>query len=164
MAVRRWVLWVGGVAIVLVFLFIAAAIVGVSWISSHTQVAETTATSASDAFAAVEKTFAGRGALIEVENERPRLNTARTALPTSTQKLTSLHVLVWAKKDSKLVRLELPFWLLKMKSKPIEFGAYASGLDDVGMTMTAEELERYGPGIVVNMSPPSGERVLLWVD
>ena len=93
---------------------------------------------------------------------RPHLDASRTAQPASTKKLTSFHVLVWASRDDKLVRLELPFWLLRIKSKPIEFGAYASGLDGAGITMTAEELERYGPGIIIDLEPPGGERILLW--
>ena len=36
-----------------------------------------------------------------------------------------------------LARIGLPFWLLRLKSDPIRFGAYASGFDDEGVTLQA---------------------------
>jgi hypothetical protein len=152
----------GGVAIVLVFLGITAAVVGVTWVSSHTQVADTTPSSAEAAFEAVRQEFAGRPALIDVRGDRPQLDERRTSLPASTTPLTSFHVLAWAPKDNKLVRVELPFWLIRIKARPIQFSAYASGLDDTGISMTAEELERYGPGIIIDIQPKGKERILLW--
>ena len=162
MAVRRWVVVVGGVAIVLVFLGIAAAVVGVTWVTSHTRVAEATSASSDAAFEAVRAEFAGRPALIDMHDGRPHLDERRTSQPVSTTRLTTFHVLVWAPTDKKLVRVELPFWLLRIKSAPIEFSSYASGLDGAGITMTAEELERYGPGIIIDMQPAGKERILLW--
>lgn len=163
MAVRRWVWVVGGVAIVLAFLGIAAAIVGVGWVTSHTQVAAATSASAADAFKAVHDEFGGQPPLIEVRDDTPQVSDARAARPPSTTRLTSFHVLVWAPRDDKLVRVELPFWLLRIKSAPIEFGDYASGLGNTRITMTAEELERYGPGILLDLQPAKGERILIWV-
>jgi hypothetical protein len=52
-------------------------------------------------------------------------------------------------------------WLLRLKSGPIEFGTYVSGLDDHGVRLEVADLERYGPGVLFDLTRPSGERVLL---
>ena len=58
--------------------------------------------------------------------------------------------------------LRLPFWLLRLKSDPIRFSAYASGFDDEASTCRPEDIEKYGPGIILDGTSPEGERVLLW--
>ncbi|MCA1584816.1 MAG: hypothetical protein LC791_08610 [Acidobacteria bacterium] len=74
----------------------------------------------------------------------------------------TLHVLAWDPDEERLARISLPFWLLRMKSTPIELAAYASGLDDEGVELSAEDIEKYGPGIVLDHTTSSGERVLFW--
>ncbi len=161
---RRWLTIAGAVAIVLVFLGIAAAIVSVSWVKAHTEFTTASEKDAASGFAEIRTRFGEQRPLIEVREGRPHVNQARADAPASTVGLTTMHVLVWEQRENQLIRFELPFWLLRLKSAPIEFGSYASGLDDVGITMTAEELERYGPGIVIDLVEKRGERILIWVE
>jgi hypothetical protein len=48
-----------------------------------------------------------------------------------------------------------------MKSGPIRFSSYAAGVDDGGITLRPEDIERYGPGVIMELSARNG-RVLLW--
>jgi hypothetical protein len=73
-------------------------------------------------------------------------------------------VLVWDPRENRLVSVAIPFWLLRLKSGPIEFSAYASGWDDDRVDLRPEEIERYGPGIILDTTSPKGERVLLWAE
>ena len=50
------------------------------------------------------------------------------------------------------------------KETPIRFGTYASGLDELKITLTAAEIERYGPGIIMDISREGRDRALLWVE
>ena len=49
-----------------------------------------------------------------------------------------------------------------MKSDPIQFSAYASGLDEEGVSLRPEDIEKYGPGIILDTRTRDGERVLVW--
>jgi hypothetical protein len=51
-----------------------------------------------------------------------------------------------------------------MKEGPIRFGAYASGLDELKISLTIDEMERYGPGILLDMTRNGRDRALLWVE
>ena len=161
---RRWWTIAGAIAIVLVFLGIGCAIVGVSWMTSHAEFTTTSEQGADEAFATARARFSEQPALIELRDGRPHMNQARVKAPASGARLGAMHVMVWEQREDHLIRFELPFWLLRLKSAPIKFGSYASGLDEAGLTMTAEELERYGPGIVIDLAQERGERVLIWVE
>jgi hypothetical protein len=70
--------------------------------------------------------------------------------------------MVWDDDDERLMSFSMPFWLLRMKSTPIEFSSYASGMDDGGVDLRPEDIEKYGPGIILDTTSRQGERVLLW--
>ena len=63
-----------------------------------------------------------------------------------------------------MARVDVPFWFVRLKSGPIEFSTYASGLDKVGASLKVEDIERYGKGIIVDASMPRGERALIWAE
>jgi hypothetical protein len=76
----------------------------------------------------------------------------------------AIHILVWNPDDGKVVRLNMPFWLLRMtKGRPIKLH---SNPDPEGepmrLSISAEDLERRGPGLILDHREASGERVLVW--
>jgi hypothetical protein len=78
-------------------------------------------------------------------------------------RLDALHIMVWDPGDGRLARFRLPFWLLRMKSDPIRLSAYTTGMDD-RVDLRPEDIERYGPGILLDTGTETGERVLLWTE
>jgi hypothetical protein len=63
--------------------------------------------------------------------------------------------------DARVVRVEIPFWLLRLKLRGgIDFNGRRMELDD--LKLTVEDLERYGPALVVDHQGSSGERVVVW--
>ena len=97
-----------------------------------------------------------------IKDGQPVLNDAPAAAPG--QRVEALHVIVWDPDKRKVVKLNMPFWLLRMtKGKPIRL----SSNDDadggaVTLKITAEDLERRGPGLILDHKEASGERVLVW--
>jgi hypothetical protein len=91
-----------------------------------------------------------------------RQNPPPTDAPRAT--LATLHVLAWDAREERLARFDIPFWLLRLKDSPIRFGTYASGLDELKISLTPEEIERYGPGIIVDISRDGRDRAVLWVE
>ncbi len=159
---RRWVLIAFGVAVFVVFVGIGAIVLIASWFQQNLQVQQTSERDAEVEFDAVRKQFAGRAPLLELRNGRPHYLGGTKPQGTSTTRLETLHVLAWDPDDERLARVSVPFWLLRMKSDPIEFGSYAAGLDDAGVDLRPEDIEKYGPGIILDTSSTKGERVLLW--
>jgi len=75
--------------------------------------------------------------------------------------ITTLHVRVWSPREKKLVNIDLPFWMMRLTgNRPIKLNA--GSLRGVTLTVTPEELDRRGPGLVLNWTGRRGERLLVW--
>ena len=158
---RNWLLILFGVAVLVVFVGIGVVIALAAWFQQNLQRQETSAADAQVQFSEVRQQFGGRPALLDMRDGRPVYNTVRTASPQPSE-LQSLHVLVWDSNDQQLARLSIPFWVLRLKSGPIEFSSYASGLGDGGVNLRPEDIEKYGAGIILDTTSHSGDHILLW--
>jgi hypothetical protein len=162
---KRWVIIAFGVAVVLVFVGIGAIIAVTAWVQQNLDVQPRTAVEADREFDAVRERFPGRKPLLELVDGRPAFTAEHTTAPAAAgPRLQTLHVLAWDGKDERLAKIGLPFWFLRLKSDPIRFSAYASGFDDEGVTLRPEDIERYGPGIILDTTIPEGGRLLLWAE
>lgn len=160
---RRWPFVVLGIAILLIVVAIGAIVATVAWFQENMDVQSTSPGEARTAFEGVRERFAGREPLLEIHDGVPRYTTAAEGVRSgAAASLTTLNVLVWDPDDEQLTRIALPFWLLRIKSDPIRLGAYASGLDEGGVSLRPEDIEKYGPGVVLDTGAASGERVLVW--
>jgi hypothetical protein len=159
---RNWVIVLFGVAVLVVFVAIGAVIAVTAWFQQNLQVQESTEAEADTAFDEVRQRFGGRAPLIELRDGRPAYTSGRPDSSRPSTELRTLHVIAFDPRDRHLAKIAVPFWLLRLKASPIEFSAYASGLDDNGVQLRTEDIERYGAGIILDTTTPSGERVLLW--
>ena len=64
--------------------------------------------------------------------------------------------------DEKVVRLELPFWLLRLKVGGSRFDIGGGNVDLAKLRLTVEDLERYGPTLILDQKDSDGSRVLIW--
>jgi len=158
---RRWLPIVGGIAALAVLLGIVATTLSVVWLRERTTIArDVSTTRANEAFAAAAQRFADSRPAFELGDDR-RPRPAAGAPRRNPGSVSDLHVLAWAAQEQTLADVTLPLWLLRLKSGPIAFGTYVSGLDDHGVRLTAEEIERLGPGVLIDFTAPDGDRVLL---
>ena len=163
-----WGLIILGIAALVVI--VGAGLVAVAGYVIYQQFAfQTTTTSASsaeDEFTQVAAQFAGQKPLLEIRDGEPILNKQRKR-PSSgkAQPIEALHIMVWQPDERKLVKLNIPFWLLRMtKGQPIRLSGHQDGGEagPVRLNITAEDLERYGPGLVMDHKDAGGDRVLVW--
>jgi hypothetical protein len=70
-----------------------------------------------------------------------------------------LQLLTWDPADQDLSRITLPFWLLRMKPDSARVTVNHRELD-----ITVEQLERYGPTLLVDHESQSGDRLLIWTE
>jgi hypothetical protein len=163
MKARRWAPIVFGVTVFIVFIALSAMAVSFVWVRDHLTIEAATDSGADGAFQEVRQRYSDRAPLLEMHGTSvARQNPPPTGAPRTT--LTTLHVLAWDAREERLARFDIPFWFLRLKETPIRFGTYATGLDELKISLTPEEIERYGPGIIVDISREGRDRALLWVE
>lgn len=116
---------------------------------------------ASQEFDRVRAQFAGVEPILQIRDGDPVL--ARKPPDRSAGvRLTTLHVLHWDPDDESFARVDLPFWLIRLKSGPIEIVSNNDAINDGDLGITVEELERFGPTLVADHQGRGGERLLIW--
>jgi hypothetical protein len=76
-------------------------------------------------------------------------------------KPTVLHIMAHDPEDERVVNVKVPFWLLRLGREKIRLGSGGDfQLED--LKITAQELERYGPALLLDHRDRSGTRVLVW--
>jgi len=149
--VKTWVWVVVGIVVVGVLFVIAGAAAGVYFISRNLETRTVTHADAATEFDAVRARFADQKPLIELDErgELLRSNTDRPA-PPDARRPETLYVMAFDPDDGGLVKMSIPFWLLRFKSKDptINFGRDAMSLDE--LKLTVEDLERFGPTLVLD--------------
>jgi hypothetical protein len=99
----------------------------------------------------------------------PRFDSGRSAgraagLVVPKKLRVAIHIVVWEPDKRKVVKLNMPFWLLRMtKGHPIKISSDDDpDADPVHLRITAEDLEKRGSGLILDHKEASGERVLVW--
>lgn len=83
---------------------------------------------------------------------------------TKTTHLTRLRVLAYRVPEKRVVRADVPFWFLKVKGPAAQYALRGTGLDLERLGVTAAELERYGPCVVLDETRTNGDRLLVWTE
>jgi hypothetical protein len=163
----RWGLIILGIVIFVVV--VGAALVGIGgYIFFHQFSLQTVTTSAPEGeFAKVEAQFAGQLPLIEIRpgEEASPIVHRETDHPGQAP-LSNMHILAWNSREKKLVRFTMPFWLVRLGgNKPMHFSAGSTEwFESNDIRLTSGDIERHGPGLLVNMTTRRGERIIVWTD
>lgn len=161
---RSWIPIVIGVLILMAFVAIGVIGVTISYFRQHMEVVETSESEAMKQFDEVHAKYPGQQPLIQLVDGKPQYVAERASQSAPEGSLTSLHILAYDRDKGQIVNFTLPFWLLRMKSGPIRISAYHQGWDDRGVSMRIEDIERHGPGIIVDATERLEGRVLIWAD
>ena len=161
---RTWLWIVLGVCLFFVVVAAGGLFFAFSFFRQAMTVTETSATDADSQFEAIRSRFAGQQPLIQMIDDRPQFVADRATPAGSTTPLTTMHVMAWDDEEGKLVTFSLPFWLLRMKSGPIQLSAYSDGWEDRGVSFRLEDIEKRGPGLVLDAREPNEGRVLIWAE
>jgi hypothetical protein len=162
MTIRRALFGFGLAAIFGISVFLALA-----W--NATTITETDRQGADRRAEIVRQRYPGRESLLTLSSDGAfeRRDPAPAARPGA---VTHLFVLAYGVREQRLVEVDIPFWFYKMKAPAAGFALNLTGianlttfdLDDLGVT--AADLERFGPGLVVDVDGPDGERLLIWTE
>jgi hypothetical protein len=104
--------------------------------------------------------FGSRPPLIEILDAR-MANVRINRLVGDGARVSTFHVINWNAEDSEIVRMEAPLWFMRFSSLNL---LSQLGIAPASIRLTVQDVERYGPGIVVDYSQPGKVRMLVWVD
>lgn len=161
---RSWIPIVIGVLVLIGFIAVGAIFVTISWFRQNLVTADATEVTATQQFDEVRAKYPGQQPLIRLVDGQPQYDPDRASQSTTQTTLTTLHVLAFDRDKGKVVTFSLPFWLLRMKSGPIRISAYQQGWDDRGVSFKVEDIEKHGPGIIVDATERRQGRVLVWAE
>jgi len=155
-------------SVIIVGILAVAAIGGTAFfIYRHVSTQSAPNEKADETFAQARARFAGQQPLIEIRHDDdPVLH--REAIPAEmpAEKLETLRVLAYDTHEERLVRVSIPFWLLRMAPS-----RHVSFLSDTGidfdsdrLRLTLDDLERRGPGLILDQADRRGSQVLVWTE
>jgi len=156
---------------VAILLFLALAVVGGTafFVYRHIETTPTTDRSAEDEFTAARARFRDQRPLIEIrrEGEEPVLHRDLLRNEKMPDKpLESLRVLAYDENSGKLVRVNIPFWLLRIfPSKNLSFlNDEGIDIDTRRIRLTLDDVERRGPGLLLDQKDRRGSQILVWTE
>jgi len=161
--VKTWVWVVLAIFVIGVLGVIATAGVAFYLFSQAIQTKTASPAVAAQDFEQVTVRFTGQKPLIELD-DRGRFLRSHTdrPRPPNAQPPAELHVMAFDPDDGHIVRVKVPFWLLRMKMRGSSVNLDGNRIDLEDMNLTVEDLERFGPTLIVDHRSTSGERVLVW--
>jgi hypothetical protein len=120
-------------------------------------------------FAEARAKFAGQKALIEIQRgDEPRLHRELlTPASASAAQISALRVLAYDQDGEKLVNVTVPFWLLRLAPTNRKLSFLSDNgidFDNERVRLTLEDLERRGPGLVLDAKDRRGAQVLVWTE
>jgi hypothetical protein len=160
--VKTWVWVVIGIVVFCVVGAVAVAGMGYYFFTKHFDTKVTSPARATVEFEQVKAQFTGQKPLIELD-ERGRFLRANPDRPnrSDNRRPDQLFVLAFDPDDERIVKVTIPFWLLRLKAHgTVDFNGGQLELED--LKLTVEDLERFGPTLIVDHKSSGGERVLVW--
>jgi uncharacterized protein YneF (UPF0154 family) len=164
---QTWVSVVIAIVIVIAIMAISAVGGTAYFISRHVRTQFTAEPNAAEQFAQARARFAGQKPLIEIRrDDEPVMHRELAAGSSSTVKLSSLRVLAYDTRAQKLVRVSIPFWLLRLAptNKFSVLGDNGIDLDSDRVHLTLDDLERRGPGLILDQADRRGSQVIVWTE
>jgi hypothetical protein len=158
---RTWVkATLGGVALIAVAL-VALAATGAYFVLRHMEKRAGSEADAVRAIDTVKARFGSRPPLVEIiDPQRADLRINRP-VEASAPRVDTIHVINWKSDTGELIRTDVPLWLMRFSTLNI---ASQLGIAPEKFRLTVGDVERYGPGIVVDYGSQGAFRILVWVD
>ena len=156
-------------SVIIVGILAAAAVGGTAFfIYRHVHTQFTPSENAEQQFVEARARFSGQQPLLEVRHndDRPIVHHEVLSGPASTVKLEALRVLAYDQRARKLVNVSIPFWLLRLApSNKFSFlSDNGIDFDSDRVHLSLEDLERRGPGLILDQADRRGSHVLVWTE
>ena len=161
-----WVSVLVGAVIVLFVLAVAAVGGAAFFIRSHVNTQVTPGQTAEEQFTQAQARFAGQQPLIDVRTSHRVLHREIVSSARPGTSLQSMRVIAYDRTSGKLIQVSIPFWLLRLApSKNFSFlGDRGIDVDTDRVHVTLDDVERRGPGLILDTKGRQGSHVLVWTE
>ena len=164
---RKWQ-WIGIAAAVLAALAVAGIGVSALMFSRWSEVRAVSAEEAAAAFVAAVAEAGGGPPYLEI-SETGTVAVRRELERGEPVELRTLHLLAWDPDAARMVRVGFPYWFVRMKmTDSLNLGTLTSVLardwEHIDLSVSEQDLERRGPGLVLDQRTESGARIVLWTE
>lgn len=140
---------------------IAVAGFGVYFVSNHVRAGQSTSADAFRSFDEARARFKEQPPVFELDNrEHPRQLRQFADMPASATKADLLYILAWDPDRERLVKVSMPFWVLRLGRQKIDL--MSGGFDFQSLQLDVNQLDRVGPVLLFDYRTPNGQRVLVW--
>ena len=112
-------------------------------------------------FDGIRARFGARQPLVEIVNPQAGDIRVNRLVHPEGRRVNTLHVLTWNVDDGELLRTEAPLWLMRFSTVNV---LSTVGVAPAKFRLTVQDVERYGPGIVVDYRRAGQNHVLIWVE
>jgi hypothetical protein len=161
--IKTWIWIVVTIVVLGVLAIVAMAGVGFYFFSQHFDTKVVSREHAGAEFDRAKARFSGQKALIELDERGRFLRTNPDRSSDRAAKVPDqLNVLAFDPDDERIVKVTIPFWLLRLKAHGTRVDFNGGRLDLEDLKLTVEDLERFGPTLIVDHKSSGGERVLVW--
>lgn len=145
---------------VLIFCVVVVVAGGAWFFASAFDSASADERTAGTAFDDVRSRFANVGPVFEIVGDKDPVVRRTAPEPAPAAAVQTLRLRHWDPNDDRMEDVSIPFWLLRLKTGSISVTSSHVGLRDI----TAEDLERYGPTLLVDHQSRGGDRLLIWTE
>jgi hypothetical protein len=160
--IPTWAWVVIGVVALCILGMLAIAGMGVYFVTRQVETMAASPARAEETFERERAQFQDQKPLIELdEDDRIVRRNVQAPAAGEPRKVETLTVLAWDADDERLIRIDLPFWLLRLKKDPLDVLA-DRGIHGNRLRLTVQDLERMGPRLILDHRGRRGERVLVW--
>jgi hypothetical protein len=164
---RTWLWIIFGAVICIAVAFVALVGGTVYMVSRHIKTELVGKNTAEQQFLQQRERFAGQQPLVELRgdggDQRPIIHRP----PERARKgdLQFIRVLVYDSHDGRLIHVDVPFWLLRLMP-PGRVGSFGTNFNFQSnrVRLTVDDLERYGPGLIVDGTDSRNAQVLIWTE
>jgi hypothetical protein len=118
---------------------------------------------AAERLSAVREAFGGTPPLVAYDSSG-QLVRRETTPPSNPAPVTHIYVLSYHAANGRLVHADVPFWFFTLKAPAAQFFVRDTGLDLNTLGLTAGDLEREGPTLVLDEGDAGGDLLLVWTE
>jgi hypothetical protein len=156
-------------AVIIIGVLAVSAVGGTAYfIYHHVHTQFTPSENADKQFAEARARFAGQQPLLELRKGTDEPVLHREVIPKArpAARLDTLRVLAYDTRANKLVNVTIPMWLLRMApSNKFSFlNDNGIDFDSDRVHLTLDDLERRGPGLLLDQADRRGSQVLVWTE
>ncbi len=158
--------WVGKLALGIIGLAVLGLGVSALMFSRWSEIHEVSAEEADQAFTEILADLGDPPAYLEVLSGGEVL-VRRELEGSEPVALEALHLLAWDPDAGRMLRVAFPFWFIRVKmTDSINLGTLTSALAgdwrNLDLSVSEQDLQRLGTGLVLDQRSDDGARILLW--